>query len=427
MVDPDIASRHRTCELVRSATDAAIDVAGTAAEALVALDGAAGRDVCLVIARLALPDSTGLDLWHELQGRTRRHEQTACILVGAEIGDDAAAMAIAAGVDVLHAPLRATEVAVRVRRALVQRAERAASAARQRRLSNRLRRLQRRRLELEKLVHVDSLTGIVNRRHLEELLDIEIRRAHRERTDLAVIIIDVDFFHEFNEAHGHLEGDQCLVRIASAIAGELRRPSDVVGRYGGDEMVVLLPRTDAGGAARVAERVRRAIERAGIPHETSLGSVVTASLGVGVLAAGQGASAGELLATADWALLEAKRRGRNQFHAPDLEPPASPLPAPAGTWPLPVRVDPTLYDRVPEVLERKRDEVAALTATEPRRALALAADLKNLGRELGFTVVARLGARLDRAVRASDHEAVTRITAELRAYLERVPVIYLRA
>jgi diguanylate cyclase (GGDEF)-like protein len=429
VVDPDTVARRRTCELVRGVADAVIEDVATADEALaLALPGTAA-DLGLLVARVALPDATGLDLWRSVRDRCGRRGDVACVLIGDALGDDSAAAAIAAGADVVQAPVRAAELSARVRRALDDRSARATSATRQRRLSQRKRRLDRRRAELEQLVHVDGLTGVVNRRHLEQLVDLELRRAHRERADLAVIIVDVDYFHEYNEALGHLAGDDCLARIAGALASELRRPSDVVGRFGGDEFVVLLPRTDADGAARVAERLRAAIVRATIRHETSIGTVVTASLGVGVLSASGATSAGELLASADWSLLEAKRLGRNRFHGAEIAPPRAapaPAPAPGEAWPPPVRVDPTMYGKLPDALERKRAEIDALAADDPRL-LALASDLRRLGRELGFAVVARLGARLDRAVRAGDSRAVGRITSELRSYLERVPVIYLRA
>ncbi|HUS63024.1 MAG TPA: diguanylate cyclase [Kofleriaceae bacterium] len=421
VVDPDPASRAALSALVRGASDCEVVPVASAAAARAAFD----PSVCLVVAQLGLPDGSGLTLWRALRDRRRARDAIACVLVAADIDEETAAGAIAAGADVVEAPVRAAELSARVRRALVDRSARAASAARERRLTDRYRRLERRRAELQQLVHVDALTGVVNRRHLEELLDVEIRRAQRERAGLAVVIVDVDHFHEFNETCGHIEGDRCLARIARALASELRRPSDVVARYGGDEFVVLLPRTDAAGAGLVAERLRRAIERAAIPHQTSLGTVVTASLGVGVMAAGDPLSAGALFALADAALLDAKRLGRNRWAgAAPTQVAATPA---AGTWPEPVRVDPTLYDRIPDVLARKQREIAALDASPPLLALGLAADLKRLGRELGFAEVVRLGGRLERALRAGDRAAVSHLGAELRAYLARVPVIYLRA
>lgn len=421
VIDPDPATRTALCDLVRRASGAEVVPAASAAAARATVD----PSVCLVVAQLGLPDGGGPALWRELRDRRRGRDAIACVLVAADLDDETAVGAIAAGADVIEAPVRAAELSARIRRALVERTARAAGAARERRLTSRYRRLERRRAELEQLVHVDALTGVVNRRHVEELLDVELRRAQRDHAGMAVVIVDVDYFHEFNEAHGHIVGDQCLARIARALASELRRPSDVVGRYGGDEFLVLLPRTDAAGAGRVAERLRRAIVRAVIPHETRLGTVVTASLGIGVMAAGDALSAGELVALADDALLGAKRLGRNRCAG--AAPTAAAATPAAGTWPEPVRVDPTLYDRIPDVLARKQHEIAALDASEPLRALGLAADLKRLGRELGFAEVVRLGARLERALRAGDRTAVSDLGAELRAYLARVPVIYLRA
>jgi diguanylate cyclase (GGDEF)-like protein len=153
----------------------------------------------------------------------------------------------------------------------------------------------------------DPLTGLFNRRHLQEVLHREISRARRGSHPLSVILLDFDGFKRFNDAHGHLEGDRVLVAAASALKNALRQ-SDVVARYGGDEFVVVLPNTPGEVARKVARELSRAV-----PAPLSF------SVGIGCL--GEGAATGEeLLAAADLALMRAKHGNLASRVAPPSEP-----------------------------------------------------------------------------------------------------------
>lgn len=166
----------------------------------------------------------------------------------------------------------------------------------------------------------DSLTGLPNRRSFDELLKTEVRRASREDDMLSLLMIDVDCFKAFNDTYGHQSGDDCLRAVAQAMAGALHRAGDTVARYGGEEFAVILPKTDAGAALQIAERLRLSIEDLGIRHEGSrVCDVVTASLGA---ATGQGADldADRLVAAADGALYVSKHDGRNRSRAAQPEP-----------------------------------------------------------------------------------------------------------
>lgn len=159
---------------------------------------------------------------------------------------------------------------------------------------------------------LDSLTGIANRRYCIVHLMLEYRRARRDRKPLSLLICDIDCFKRYNDAYGHLEGDNCLVRVANATNGELSRGGDLCSRYGGEAFVVVLPESVESGALRQAERIRRSVEELKIPHSASSnGGYVT--LSIGVATDSQTYDSHEtLLMRADKALYRAKHEGRNR-------------------------------------------------------------------------------------------------------------------
>jgi diguanylate cyclase (GGDEF)-like protein len=166
---------------------------------------------------------------------------------------------------------------------------------------------------LERLSMIDALTDIPNRRFLDDRLDSETRRSSRDRLPLSLVMIDIDFFKDFNDRYGHAAGDTCIQRVARALAAAVRRPGDLVARYGGEEFTVLLPGTDAEGSFVVAERLRGAVESLGIEHVASgVASVVTVSVGVVTSTEARPLAAQGLVTRADEALYRAKRIGRNR-------------------------------------------------------------------------------------------------------------------
>ncbi|MDP3213573.1 MAG: GGDEF domain-containing protein, partial [Deltaproteobacteria bacterium] len=164
--------------------------------------------------------------------------------------------------------------------------------------------------ELERLARTDPLTGLFNRRYMEELGNREIERCQRSRAPLSVMLADVDHFKRINDRYGHSVGDEVLVEMAARLRRNVRGV-DLVARWGGEEFCVLLVETDGEGARFAAERVRRAIAQR--PFETSAGPIkVTLSLGVVALEEGH-ARLASLLRQADVALYTAKDRGRDQY------------------------------------------------------------------------------------------------------------------
>lgn len=167
---------------------------------------------------------------------------------------------------------------------------------------------------LEALSLTDPLTGLANRRRLNDVLEHEWRRALRPQHPIAVAMVDVDHFKLYNDRYGHPAGDQCLRRVASVL-NECVRATDLVARYGGEEFAVVLPSADATVARQVAQRVRDAVVTLDQPHERAPHGYVTVSIGVAVLIPSEEDDPQHLIELADQQLYQAKQNGRNQVMA----------------------------------------------------------------------------------------------------------------
>ena len=166
---------------------------------------------------------------------------------------------------------------------------------------------------LENLTRLDGLTGIANRRAFDERLDLEWRRATRSRENLALAMIDVDYFKAYNDSNGHLAGDDCLRRIAAALHDSLNRAGDFVARFGGEEFAVLLPATGQGELSVIAGRMRQTVEALMIPHCASgISPWVTVSIGGASFEPDQAVAFTRIVELADRQLYLAKAQGRNQ-------------------------------------------------------------------------------------------------------------------
>ena len=173
--------------------------------------------------------------------------------------------------------------------------------------------LKRQRDILDQLSRLDGLTGIPNRRAFDLRLDQEWRRMLRSGQTLAAAMVDIDHFKEYNDAHGHLDGDDCLRRVADALTQDIKRAGDFVGRFGGEEFICLLIGPHAEGLAIVAEQLRAGIEALQIPHgASSVSPWVTVSVGAALCQPARDALPTTLIAAADRQLFTAKRLGRNQ-------------------------------------------------------------------------------------------------------------------
>ena len=168
--------------------------------------------------------------------------------------------------------------------------------------------------ELQRLVDIDSLTQVANRRRFDEYLNRQWQHCLRHRLPLSLILCDVDYFKRYNDTYGHQQGDRCLQAVARAIANSVQRPADLVARYGGEEFAVILPETDSTGAMRVAQSIQRGIKQLAIPHESSeVRPSVTLSMGIATLIPRQDGSPDSSIAWADRELYRAKAIGRNTY------------------------------------------------------------------------------------------------------------------
>lgn len=168
------------------------------------------------------------------------------------------------------------------------------------------------RMQLKLLANLDSLTGIPNRRKFYEMFDLEWRKSVRDKTPLSQVMIDIDYFKQYNDQHGHAAGDEALKIVAQVISKQLRRPCDFVARYGGEEFAVLLPNTPAQDAFRLMESCRQAVEDLKIEHEkNTVSQYLTISVGGVNCFPTQAMCSVATFKLADDMLYKAKGEGRN--------------------------------------------------------------------------------------------------------------------
>ncbi len=170
---------------------------------------------------------------------------------------------------------------------------------------------------------IDGLTGIPNRRRFDEVLKSEWKRAFRDKKPISVLMADIDYFKRYNDHYGHLEGDECLKRVAECLQNTLKRPADLAARFGGEEFVGILPATTAEGALKIAETYRESVEALQVEHQESpISDYVTISVGVATIMPSEEQGEEKLVRRADDALYEAKEAGRNQVkgNAPSIDP-----------------------------------------------------------------------------------------------------------
>ena len=173
--------------------------------------------------------------------------------------------------------------------------------------------LQEKENQLLRLSMIDGLTGISNRHYLNQWLKQSWEQAKRSKQFISIIMIDIDFFKQYNDHYGHIQGDECLKQVANCLSSNITRSSDLVARYGGEEFICILTATKQANAVKIAEKLRLQIENLNIPHITSLiVKHISISLGVASTIPENGSQQPSLIELADQALFKAKKQGRNQ-------------------------------------------------------------------------------------------------------------------
>ncbi|GAB4125287.1 MAG: diguanylate cyclase [Sideroxydans sp.] len=264
-------------------------------------------DIILLDARL--PDIDGFEVARRIRKQEREGEWSAIIFLTAMNTDEDLARGIAAGADdyltkpvseiVLQAKVRAMQRLVEMQRKLVEVTQRLDAA----------------NAELRRLSTTDALTGIANRRALDDFLAREWRRCLRVKKPLSLLLLDIDYFKLFNDKYGHQAGDDCLVQVAKQIARAAPRASDLAARYGGEEFMLVLGETDLDGAMWIAERVRQMVADLKIKHYATDNKFVSISCGVVSLVPQENFSIERAIESVDAALYQAKRAGRNRVVA----------------------------------------------------------------------------------------------------------------
>lgn len=257
-----------------------------------ALSQAAEELPDLILLDVDMPGMDGFEVCRQLKADVQTRTIPVIFVTGKGETEDEARGLEVGGIDYLTKPVRPAIVRARVRNHLE---------------------LKRARDLLERLATLDGLTSIANRRRFDEQLEREWRRAQRNMSEISLIMIDIDFFKQFNDTYGHAQGDDCLRRIAASLESAVLRPADLITRCGGEEFVCLLPETGMSGARDVAERMQSSAAELAIPHGAStISDQVTLSMGA-TMAPGAGNAAAELVELADARLYRAEKGGRNQI------------------------------------------------------------------------------------------------------------------
>lgn len=317
IVDDSPVVRALMATILRDAGYESIDLVSTVVGAYGCLgmdDNNGGTDVELILMDVLMPDEDGIAACRRIKAHEELENIPIIMVTGMEDVKLLQAAFAAGATDYITKPFRPLELLVRVRSALRLRDEMERRKTREMELMELTRQLAEANDKLRCLSSQDMLTGLANRRCLNDFLDREWKRALRENRPIAVLMIDIDCFKAYNDTYGHQAGDECLQKVAHEISCVVRRPGDLVARYGGEEFIAILPDTNLQGAVAVAETMRSRVERLKIKHKASMvGDHLTISLGVVQAPALADQSFDNLIGAADRALYLAKREGRNRI------------------------------------------------------------------------------------------------------------------
>ncbi|MBH8574094.1 PleD family two-component system response regulator [Nostocaceae cyanobacterium CENA369] len=253
----------------------------------------------IVLLDAIMPDMDGFDCCTQLQSLDCGKYTPILMITGLEDRESVDRAFEVGAIDYVTKPIHWPVLRQRVRRLIQQ--------------SQLQQQLESANRELQRLVTIDELTQVANRRRFEEYCAQEWQRMAREQLPLSLILCDVDFFKSYNDTYGHQAGDRCLQEIAKAIKNTVKRPADLVARYGGEEFAVILPTTNPEGAIVLAETICSAVKILEIPHCNSLvSSYVTITAGVSTEIPEPNSDFQAMITAADRALYQAKTEGRDR-------------------------------------------------------------------------------------------------------------------
>jgi diguanylate cyclase (GGDEF)-like protein len=258
-----------------------------------ALDIALQERPDLILLDIIMPEMDGYTVHARLKDSDDTRDIPVIFVTGMDQDEDESKGLNAGVIDYITKPLRPHIVKARVRNHLE---------------------LKRYRDHLKTLSAIDGLTGIANRRRFDETLEREWRRGRRNQAPLSLLMLDIDLFKAFNDHYGHLAGDECLRKVANGLTEIIKRPADLLARFGGEEFVIVLPETDSPGASKLASLALEKVQQLNIPHAYSnVTPRITVSIGVATLIPYELHIPLDLIRSADDLLYEAKRNGRNQI------------------------------------------------------------------------------------------------------------------
>jgi diguanylate cyclase (GGDEF)-like protein len=271
-----------------------------------AKDGREGLAICqekhpdIILLDAMMPDVDGFEFCAQVQNFPRGQHIPILMITGLDDRTSVDRAFAAGAADYITKPVHWAVLRQRLRRLIQQ--------------SQLQMKLEAANRELQRIASMDGLTQVANRRRFDEYLQQEWQRMLREQLPLSLILCDIDFFKPYNDTYGHQAGDRCLQQVAQALQTAVRRPADLVARYGGEELAIILPNTQPEGAGYVAQQVCAIIKNLAIPHASSLvHSGITISAGAAGIIPPFDLSVEDLIASADRALYQAKAAGRDRY------------------------------------------------------------------------------------------------------------------
>lgn len=321
IVDDSIVTRTLLVDMLREAGYANTLQAGSMEELFTmfcAENDPACNLVDLILLDIHLPGKDGIEGCRELKQSEQFRDVPVIIISGLEQVENLGPAFAAGAMDYLTKPPNRLELKVRVSSALKLKWEMDRRKARERELLEMTARLEEMNRELQLLSTRDGLTGLANRHAGNDFISREWLRAARERKEFSIIMVDIDCFKNYNDAYGHLEGDECLKKVAGALQRGLHRPADLLVRYGGEEFMALLPDTGPEGALIVGIAMKEALAAMALPHGSSkVSPQMTVSIGIASTSPGEDMPVEHLIDAADRALYRAKQEGRNRICVSD--------------------------------------------------------------------------------------------------------------